>query len=115
MTEKTEAFLAHYGKKGMKWGRRMARSSENLATSALRKKPARALTNAQLKEAIGRMKLEKQYRDLNPKGVSKGYKVALGLLAIGTTANAAIAFRGTVAGQAVENGVKRAFKIIANK
>lgn len=110
-----EDFLAHYGKLGMKWGVRRARSSENVATGMLRKKPARSLSDAELKQAIGRMQLEKQYRDLNPKGLSKANKIVLGLLAIGTTINSVIAFKNSAFGQQIEKNIKRSFDIVKNK
>lgn len=110
-----EDFLAHYGKLGMKWGRRTAPSSENLAVRDLRRKSASSLTDSELKQAIGRMKLEKQYKDLNPKGLSRGYKVVLGVLALATTANTAYAFKDTPVGKAVVKQVQRAFKFVKNK
>lgn len=111
MIEDVEDFLAHYGKLGMKWGRRSAsaksKTSEDYASvKKLKKTRARKLSNEELKKAINRMNLEKQYRDLNPKGISKGNKIALTILAVGTTVNSAIAFANSPAGQAVKTAVK---------
>lgn len=102
----SEDFLAHYGKLGMKWGRHTARSAENVAVSSLRKQHAHSLSDAQLKQAIGRMQLEKQYKDLNPKGMTKAHKIVLGVLALGTTINSVIAFKNSAAGQALINMLK---------
>lgn len=92
--------LMHYGKKGMRWGRRMSRpTSAHLATGrsisdntrsgidAVRntsntvsrnkavnkaKSETSKMTNAQLQEKIQRMSLEQQYSNLNANQVSKG-------------------------------------------
>lgn len=81
--------LMHYGVLGMKWGVRRARhtsgkksfpfkkkkakqSSEKEKTS--KKKPLNKMTDEELQSAINRLELEKRYRDLSPKQVSKGKK-----------------------------------------
>lgn len=99
--------LIHTGKKGMKWGVRKAPlSSEHSTVKTLKKSKAKSLSDAELKQAIGRMNLEKQYKDLNPKGISRANKIALSILAVGTTVNAAIAYANTPAGKAVVDTVK---------
>jgi hypothetical protein len=110
----TEDFLAHYGKLGMKWGRRSGTSvsSDYTSVSPLRKQSYKSLSNAELKTAISRMQLEKQYKDLNPKGLSRANKVALGILATGATINTAMAFKDTAAGKAVVQGIKSGSKIV---
>ena len=108
MIDEVDNFLAHYGKKGMKWGVRKANlSPEHASVKAIRKSKAKSLTDAELKQAIGRMNLEKQYKDLNPKGISKANKIALSILAIGTTVNSAIMFVNSPAGKAVVDNVKK--------
>ena len=72
-----EDFLAHYGVKGMKWGRRKAdrlpASSEAAsATDAVKKAKAnsvKSLSNDELRMAIQRMQLESQFNQLRPKSV----------------------------------------------
>jgi len=69
-----ESFLAHFGVKGMKWGGRRAGSTKeapsNDATNALalrtraKKSKPKALTNAELEQAIKRMNLEQQFKRL---------------------------------------------------
>lgn len=70
-----EDFLAHYGVKGMKWGTRRAAvtkegpSKDAQAALALRaraktSKP-KALSNAELQQAINRMNLEQQFKRLS--------------------------------------------------
>lgn len=110
-------FLAHYGKIGMKWGRRSGKtvSTEHASLRNTKKNKAKTLTDAELKSAIDRMKLEKQYRDLNPKGISAGHKAVIAVLALGATANAAIAFASSPAGKAVSSGVKNVIsRVIKN-
>ena len=66
-------FLAHYGVKGMKWGVRTANkpaaSAESDRSTAIRAKAKagkpKALTNAELREAIERMNLEQQFKRLS--------------------------------------------------
>lgn len=105
--------LVHAGVKGMKWGvRKASLSPEHASVKSIRKSKAKSLTDAELKQAIGRMNLEKQYKDLNPKGISRANKIALSILAIGTTVNSAIMFVNSPAGKAVVENVK---KLLANK
>lgn len=138
MADAVDNFLVHFGVKGMKWGvrrdqggrvqlgaaprrahaRRMEvvkkvttpkpTSSDHKSLVALKSKRARHLTDAELKSAIGRMNLERQYSQLNPNKVSRGYKIAIAGLALGTTVNSAIVFAKSPAGQAIAAGVKKA-------
>lgn len=69
-------FLAHYGVKGMRWGSRMgsrstkegpspeAQAALNIRARAKKSKP-KALTNAELQQAINRMNLEQQFKRLS--------------------------------------------------
>lgn len=70
-----ENILKHYGVKGMKWGSRLSRKPKEtpsadaarallLRDRAKRSKP-RALSNAELQEAINRMNLEQQFKRLS--------------------------------------------------
>lgn len=105
--------LIHAGKKGMKWGVRKARTSSDYnAVRPLRKKPAATLSNDDIKKVVTRMSLEKQYKDINPRGarkitsgISAGNKAVLSILAIGTTVNAAIAFSNTAAGSKIKSAI----------
>lgn len=76
--ETLEEVLAHYGVKGMKWGRRksdlgsLAPPSEDYTRVAGQRAVAktsgtRALSNKDLQEVITRMNLEQSYSRLNPK------------------------------------------------
>lgn len=92
--------LEHHGILGMRWGIR--RTKEQLARLAGRtpptsksqkkqktneskgkssttnsgKKSVKEMSDAELKQKISRMELEKRYRDLNPEQISTGKKVA---------------------------------------
>lgn len=70
--------LAHYGTKGMRWGKRKARKAERTQENQ-RRAEARAKTKSmsddELKTAIARLKLEKEYKDLNAHQISEGQKL----------------------------------------
>jgi len=78
-----EAFLEHYGIKGMKWGVRNEKprlSSDYKKVSELRKKPVKSLTNHQLKIANERLNLETSFHRLNPKFHITGKRFAKDLI-----------------------------------
>lgn len=100
-----DSYLVHNGVKGMKWGVRKAKApAKRLAVSSDYKEFTRtsnkiksggtsSLSNRQLKENIARLNLEKQYKQLNPSEVQKGYskvKAALGVAGTITTAYALV-------------------------
>lgn len=65
----TEEFIKHHGVKGMRWGVRKDRgsSSHTPASGGSTKPKAHELSDEELKKAIERMSLEKQYHTLvNP-------------------------------------------------
>lgn len=67
--------LYHYGVKGMKWGVRKKRWSEDAKTaSSIRKKKVKEMSNAELRKLNERTRLEKEYGNLNPGAVSRGLK-----------------------------------------
>lgn len=95
--------LMHYGVLGMKWGVRKARPTSGKKFASFKKKkvkqlsnkpqaskkkvkqtskkaktsqkkPLNKMTDEELRSAINRLELEKRYRDLSPKQVSKGKK-----------------------------------------
>lgn len=83
--------LYHYGVKGMKWGvrksnkqlrRERAKKNANSQVSKdykesafLRRRNPRSLSNAELKKAINRMQLEKQYRELSEHDMTIGEQI----------------------------------------
>lgn len=68
-----DATLAHYGIKGMKWGKRKARIVKRLTPKPVRRKrlnqEIRTLSDKELQNRINRLQNEERYREL--KGVSK--------------------------------------------
>lgn len=81
------AELAHYGVLGMKWGVRRDNPSGSKKKSSpgsddyqkartLRKQGPKNLTNAELRTAVERMNLERQYKDLTKKDISGGQAFA---------------------------------------
>lgn len=74
--------LAHYGKKGMKWGVRKgeSNSSSGSAEKPAPKPKAKDLSDDELKTHIARMKLEKEYNTLSAKQVNKGRQIVGNLL-----------------------------------
>ena len=83
----SDSDIMHFGVLGMKWGVRRKKNSvsrkeqkkrANKKTSRdynetefLRKRKVKSLSNAQLKKAIARMQLEKQYKDLSKNDKNK--------------------------------------------
>lgn len=68
-----DATLAHYGIKGMKWGKRKARIAKRLTPKSIKRKrlnqEIKTLTDKELQNRINRLQNEERYREL--KGVAK--------------------------------------------
>lgn len=92
--ENYDDFLQHYGVLGMKWGKRKARSNvssnkkpKNTKNTA-KPKPMptqRRLSDAELRAAVNRMRLEREYADLTYRASSRA-KVESVVRTIGTVA-----------------------------
>lgn len=75
-----EDILAHYGVPGMKWGKRnKARKAANAKRAEARAK-VKDMSDDDLKSAINRLKLEKEFKQLNAHELSAGQKAALKIL-----------------------------------
>ena len=97
--ENYDDFLKHYGVLGMKWGKRKARStvsSNNKSKSTAITKPKqtpkpkskptqRRLSDAELRAAVNRLRLEREYAELTYKASSRA-KVESVVRTIGTVA-----------------------------
>ena len=95
--ENYDDFLQHYGVLGMKWGKRKARStvsSNKKPKSAAITKPKqtpkpkptrRELSDEELRAVINRMRLEREYADLQYRSSSRA-KVENVVKAVGTAA-----------------------------
>lgn len=89
MDRAVEEFISHYGKKGMRWGVRKARTTSNphrqgaesKRTEDLRRRDPKTLTNRQLAEVNNRLNLEQNFGKLNPSMVSRGTAKATAILA----------------------------------
>ncbi|QFG13616.1 hypothetical protein PBI_SHEPARD_6 [Arthrobacter phage Shepard] len=93
MADNADAFLEHYGIKGMRWGKRKASvetakadddaptakpSADAQAVSTYKSKVASggvdALSTKELQQLVNRQNLEQQYAKLNPEPISAGQK-----------------------------------------
>ena len=94
--ENYEDFLQHYGVLGMKWGHRKARSNassnkkprstKNTTTSKPKpKQTQRELSDEELRAVINRMRLEREYADLQYRASSRA-KVENVVKTVGTAA-----------------------------
>lgn len=84
-TEEPIESMYHFGKMGMHWGRRKAKSSgpsseEHQHKETLGKKQLRELSNVDIKKLNERLQLEKQYKELTKKQMSPGKKFIRDLL-----------------------------------
>lgn len=97
--------LSHFGVLGMHWGIRKPSSQRELSSdhkdiSSLRKKHPSELSTAELKKVNDRKQAEKKYKELNPDSISKGKKIAAGILAAAGTATTIYNLTNSPAGKA---------------
>lgn len=120
--------IMHYGVLGMKWGKhRSSTSSPSSKTNVsddyresqrIKKKSVSELSNAELRKYNERANLERQFKDLSKKDVSKGQKFVSDILtnsgktAATTIATAAILYGGKklIAAKFGEDVVSSMFK-----
>ena len=98
-----DEYLAHYGVKGMRWGKRKGNPSEDhKKVAAIRKKKVSEMSNAELREALNRMKMQNEYnqnsKQLRDAGRSKTKNA---LKTIGKVAVKSIAVAGVFGGAKV--------------
>jgi hypothetical protein len=111
-----DAFLAHFGVKGMKWGvrhhggtttgtpRAKGTPSEDSAHAAalsaqVKKGGTSTLSNNELATLVKRMQLETQYKDLDKKTVNEGQKIVKDVLVnVGKQQASSLISKGATAG-----------------
>lgn len=113
-------FLAHFGVRGMKWGKRKASSVRSAtsktrssadstesksAVSKAKKRGLSSLSNKEMQSTITRQNLEKQYSQLNPTKQAKAAKITSKLL--GKVGNQVLS---VVTAKVINVGVDAAFK-----
>lgn len=122
ITSYAEAFLAHFGRKGMKWGIR--RSDAQLAggqsasadspdavraretLSSIRSKGSlSAVSDADLNHLVNRINLEKRFDEIKPSAVEKGHNAIRSILKAGQTMNDAIKFANSPAGHLLSSSL----------
>ena len=112
-------YLRHFGIKGQKWGRRRyqnkdgsltpegkIRYSEDYVSSReIRSKPVSQMTNKELENAIKRMNLERQYRDLSRSERDRGKQQVKDMLDYANTAVAFYNLYNSPAGKAAKRAL----------
>lgn len=104
-------YLIHHGVKGQRWGVRKSRnklsrkqrknkaqldewSSAHKDYRNARNKPVSQMSDAELQRNITRLQKEKQYKDLQPKNISRGKRAIVktwkGVLGVATAASTAL-------------------------
>lgn len=101
-----EAFLEHFGVKGMRWGVRRSRKQLRKEAEASGAKAVKKMSDDDLRQLVNRLNMEQQYSRLtaSPPGRSR----VKAILATGATVNSAIAFARSPAGQGIKNAIARA-------
>lgn len=95
--QEMDTHLAHYGVKGMKWGKRKnpkrKHSSKDFnRTKNLRGQKPRTLSDRELKEINARINLETKYKQMNPNTVKRGETQVKAALATASIASATYTF-----------------------
>lgn len=82
--------LQHHGVKGMKWGvRKDKRGSGRIATRKRKESPedkVKKMSDAELRQRLNRIQMERQYKQLTAKETSAGRKFVTSILVTAATA-----------------------------
>lgn len=83
-------YLQHHGVKGMKWGvRKDKRGSGRTATRKRKESPedkVKKMSDAELRQRLNRIQMERQYKQLTAKETSAGRKFVTSILVTAATA-----------------------------
>lgn len=129
--KEAEAWLAHYGVLGMKWGRHLPGRTEpshnprvgrrieahpdHAEAHTLKRNPTKSLSTAEIKKINDRLQTEKKYRELNPKGVDKGKAIVTATLATTALGVAVYSQLNSKAGKAGIKAGKAAVEAFKNR
>lgn len=104
----TEDELAHYGTKGMRWGKRKSQSSSD-SESGPPRPDVKKMSDDELRAAINRIKLEKEFTKLTAPEVSRGRKI-VGDMLLDVGKQQAKAYLNRQVEAALKEGLKGAAK-----
>lgn len=113
MSETTEAFLAHYGKKGMRWGVRNNRTAKEQKAIDKRAKivnKRRTLSDSDLNSFIDRIQKEKRLKELVDDDIRPGRTMAMNILKKSGSQAAALILTGAMV-YGVKAAISRDFKV----
>jgi hypothetical protein len=120
-----DAFLAHFGRKGMKWGQRifsrgpapdfstMSDSQKaSFAAKKARKQGVDSLSNAEMQAIVTRLNLERQLSQIKHQSskLNRGREFVNRQLKTGKTLNEMIAFANSPAGQLISASIRSSGK-----
>lgn len=113
--------LAHYGVKGMKWGKRKKRetSEDHNTARALAKKKPDEMSNAELRKLNERLQLERTYKDLQGKNAKekrdKGQRAVNDIMKYAKQGQEIYNFVNSPAGKAVRSAIEEQLKAAARR
>lgn len=118
MYDAADDFLAHYGVKGMRWGKRRSASSRQTSedhqeAQTLKKKHTSEMSNAELRKLNERMQLEQNYSQLMSKEkstVDRGHAHVRKVISVAKTGQELYNLANSPAGKAASGAIREALK-----
>lgn len=111
-----EDYLAHYGRKGMKWyqhifGERQSNAKYNKSN----KEDYKTLSDEELRSRINRIRLEREYKSLSSNGIGK--KIVISVLGAMGAASLGVVKKNTANAEIKlgKKAVEMAFKVLAKR